>query len=955
MALRGSPAWFALGFFLVATIFFLAWWDHLPIIVQALRPAFDRDRKYLHPILWSGTARYVWGSLISLGLLALTEAGAFLAGRVALRWVLGAAPADGLVRLLLSLGLGHGLTGTLTAGFGFAGLLCRPLMWVVLALALAALPGGWRKPAMRSDGGAPPLQPQPLASAPIWIDRIILGICALIAVAGVAGLVLALGGMLNGSPGRFGLFVRTTPDDLPAFALAAAGLVAGVALLGWATDKAGSRARWVIGLLVACCAYFTVMQLTLALTPEWFYDSLVYHLAVPEQYLVNHKICYLGHTFISNYPFLQEMRYLFCMTLGDDVAPKLTHWADGLLAAAVAYALVRPFASAAAGWLAAALFLSAPSLRFLQTVTMVELGLTWFVALATLSYMHAMRWVPGASRGARVGWLCLTGCLLGLGHGVKYIGLNASVLVLGSVWFEDRRSGRSWRSAVRSQAVVIAAATVWTAVWLGKNWGFTGNPVFPFLHSVFPSLNWDASRQHLWMVDNTKYGIAKGVLLNWVGLPAMVSTESDVFGTFTFNPGPLLLVPFLFLFRSPPVGLRFLGTFAGLFAVVWSLSSQQVRFLLPMLPQAAAVAAFVVTRLGEGAWLVRAELVAASAWIIVMSAWGTVVNRTTSTVLVPYMTGHWSREEILRAALPYYEGLQLANRRMGPQDRILFIGGDESLYGTHNRICDSIYDFSTLGRLAARAGSPADLVTLLRRLRVTYVLVHERRAEEYASYGLFDWNNRARRNFLGLWAAWLHPVLDSKGIQVFELLTAPVPPAQRKIGLPTYLYPQPAVCKAGGLVAQINALLLANRWADALPLSDELVKTIPLAAHPYAYRGLILGQLHHAPESRRDFAQAVALGYPSGDAYFNLARYQSGKREYPAALENFMAAAEMEPGLRQLGRETALEIAIFLKRYDTALGLVRALAADNPGEKKYREQLGRLTVLAHPGRGAPRL
>jgi len=433
--------------------------------------------------------------------------------------------------------------------------------------------------------------------------------------------------------------------------------------------------------------------------------------------------------------------------------------------------------------------------------------------------------------------------------------------------------------------------------------------------------------------------VARSTLFNWIGIPARLSTEDDLFGTFTFNPFPLLMVPLLFFYRSPPEALRFLGSFAGLFVVVWTFSSQQVRFLLPMLPEAAVVAAAVVTRLGEGAWLVRAELAAATAWIILMSMWGTVVNRTTSTVLAPYMTGHWTREEILHAALPYYDAVQVADARMGPHDRLLFVGGDESLYCSHNRICDSIYDFSTIGRLADRSADPAELALRLRRLRVTHLVVHERRAEEYAPYGLFDWSDHARKNFLGLWSGWLRPVVSSKGMQLFELARSPVPAAQRKAGQPCYFYPQAAVSRAGGLIVQINNLLVAGKWEEALPLSDEMVQTVPLAAHALAYRGLILGQLHHPREAMRDFTEAVRLGYPSGDTYYNLGRYQSEKRQYREALANFMTAADIEPGLRQLGLETALNVATFIKDRAISLKIAETLHAEYPSEKKYREQL----------------
>ncbi len=46
------------------------------------------------------------------------------------------------------------------------------------------------------------------------------------------------------------------------------------------------------------------------LVPEGFYDSMVYHLAVPHFWLLNHGICDFPTNFFSNYPYGGEIFYL---------------------------------------------------------------------------------------------------------------------------------------------------------------------------------------------------------------------------------------------------------------------------------------------------------------------------------------------------------------------------------------------------------------------------------------------------------------------------------------------------------------------------------------------------------------------------------------------------------------------------------------------------------------------
>ncbi len=822
--LRVHPVALTVGFLAAATALFALWWQRLPVDPAIYDRWWERDARQWPPA-WGEFAGMWARHAGSLVLLALIEVACLLAGHRARRWVRTRTPADAWWEFLFSLGLGHGLAGTLTLGLGLAGLLSRGVVAAVLlaALALAGPPGRWR-------------------SLP-----------------------------------RF----ASTPPDI-----------------------AGRAARRV---LAACCAVFAAGTLLTAFQPEWFYDSLVYHLAVPEQYLLEHKVCWLGHTFISNYPLLQEMRYTVFLALGDDIAPKLLHWADGLCAAGAAAALARPFLDATAGWLAAALFLSTPSLLFLQQVTMVELGLTWFVALATMAVVAGLGWLPG-SRGRSTGFLLMAGWFLGFAQGVKYIGLNASGILLGTLLVVHRRAGLTWRRTIAAQALAIGWASLWTGTWLAKNFFFTGNPLYPFLHGWLGGLNWDATRQALWMADNTKYGTGHGSPAQWLMMPVMIATGAPGFGAISFNPFPLLLAPPLALIRSVPPAVRLCGSFATLYALLWATSSQQVRFLVPTLPQAAVAAAAVVTLAGAGTLLLRAALVAATGWILLVALHTGMVYHADSLVLVPWATGHMPRATLLTRALPYYEAVQAANAVMAPRRRLLFIGSDESLYCARPRICDSIYDFSTLGTLAARADSPAGLATLLLRRGVSHLLVQEKRCEEYMGYGLFDWGDRARTNALGLWSGWLRPVYSTHRVHLFALQTAPVPAAERKAGEPVWLL-EPAVARrAAALSMRVEGLVAGADMGAALLASEELVRLAPRLGQAYAWRGIIHGTMNNVPDAIRDDERSIRLGFPGAATHYNLGVYLALRGALPEAHRRFQEAGAMDPGMADQARVYAGQV-----------------------------------------------
>ena len=411
---------------------------------------------------------------------------------------------------------------------------------------------------------------------------------------------------------------------------------------------------------------------------------------MPEQWIIEHKVCLLPHTFFSNFPFLHEMQYLILLAAGGDVPCKLLHWFNGVLSAAAAGALAAAFFGPRAGAFAAAAYLSQPTMRFLQHVTMVELGITWFETLATAAVIRAAGWWPSGRGGARGAWLCAAGCFLGYAQGTKYIGLFCSVILLAgwlaATWPRPRalaqpgssRGPRTARSAVGGALLLVAFGSAFTLPWLGKNWLFTGDPFFPMLQGLFPAINWDAPHYVTWMHDNSKYGSGHGSLLAWLTMPVLASIDTAHFGTFTLNPFALLFVPFLLLVRRPPPGVTFLAAYAGLYFAIWAGSSQQTRFLHPVVPQGMAVAAALLFAPATATRWFRWPVALAAAWIFAVSWFGQVQNRYSNNALWPYTMGHLNPNELKNIGVSYHEAVKTVNRVVGARDRVLFVGADES-------------------------------------------------------------------------------------------------------------------------------------------------------------------------------------------------------------------------------------------------------------------------------------
>jgi len=878
------PAVFGAVFAVFAGWVLYNWWDRYPMDYDLFLAYWDRDAHYLIPNV--GGLLKNWAlNLAVFAAVAGFEVSSWWLGSRCLAFALGPRR-GGLGDTVLSLGLGNGMLGTAVLALGLSGLLHPAFLWCLYLV--------------------------PLVPAALEIRRVSARLTAF----------------------RDG--VRETLRSL--------------GLIEWA--------------LLLFSAFIAVTNWLPALEPEWFYDSLVYHLAIPEQYLIERKIWYLSHTFFSNFPFLQEMQYMLMLVVSNEMAAKVLHCTDGVVAAVAVYALARPFMSRRASLLAAAVSMSQPTLRFLSHVTMVELKVTLFQVLSVMAFFRAMRWLkPEAPRGA---WLLVAGWFMGFAQGTKYLGIFSSAIILG--WFAvegvvARRSVVRWISGREARWLLLAVlwASLWTGTWLGKNWLFTGDPVFPMLREVFPPLNWDQRCYDRWMLDNKKYGTGHGSpldwirrplapetrteVLSWLNMPVDASTDVSLFGTFTLNPFALLFIPVLFLARGMPPGVRFLGGYSGIYFLVWAVSSQQTRFLHPMIAPGGVAVAWVVSQAGRNSPVAGGVLRLAAFWVLLNSVYGQFHNRQTNNALIPFVTGYLDRGAILRMGVNYYEAAEKANATVAPGNRLLFVGGDESFYFKCRRIAPSIYDRPFVGELAKVSAGPDDLLRRLRRWKVTHMLVHEPRAEEYVHYGMFEWGDRARDNFLGMWKTYGRLVDVRHGIFLFDLTSGPVPPAKRKSGMPSYFYPSKVVARSQELLKKADAYFAKGGATDSYKVTDEMVRLMPGATHVYSYRAYANSLLKRYKAAIVDYESAVRNGYPTAVVYYNLALLLEDDKKYERSLAMHLEALELEPRIGK-ARERVVAMALLLKRYQLALRYAEELQAESPKDLDLRQEVERIRKLA---------
>lgn len=481
--------------------------------------------------------------------------------------------------------------------------------------------------------------------------------------------------------------------------------------------------------LWAACAGLALLTLLESQRPvdglDW--DSLSYHLAAPKLYLVAGRITFIEYDSHTHFPFTLEMLYTLALALGGDGPARMLHWACGWLAALAAAAWTAERNESGAPWappLAALVFASAPVVLWEMGTAYIDLGAALFQSLSV--YLVADMVAPSAG-GSRRGAPALAGILCGFALGTKMTAL-VHVVILGLLllpWV--LRSGRGdRRAAFQAAAAVLLLAAVTGAPWYLKSWLWTGNPVYPFLYSLFPgSYSWTPEAAAAYATEQASFGVGKRpqdlFMAPW-NLTVHArhfyinyrSLNGDRLGT--LGPAVVCLLPALPWAGRPDRAGRLLLAYAGLSLITWFGLSHQVRYLIPALPILAVALALGCTRLDRP--VRRAALAVAGAGC----ALGLQTHLPVALGVLQPVLNPGLRQDYLRASLGgLFEAAEYANSLPGGS-RIAFYQETRGYYFDRpyfwaNPLQHNLIPYE-------RLPSGTALLSELRRFGITHVLIN---------------------------------------------------------------------------------------------------------------------------------------------------------------------------------------------------------------------------------------
>lgn len=554
--------------------------------------------------------------------------------------------------------------------------------------------------------GALPLAAALLAGLGIWgtglrLLRMILGAAGR-EIPFAAGLAFSLGAGLGGNV-LLGLGLAGYFGPIPFFTLFALfgtfGALELRRVLGKITLPPRFPPELAKGLLIGIGCYWVWNGIVRGLAPPTDWDVQAYHLALPKLYLAWGRIEPIPWMPMSHWPHVMQLLYSGALMLGKDSVAALLHTtACGLIVLAV-FQSARKYLDEASAWTAAAILACQPMMTN-------QSGLALVGGAFTLFYFTAALAVWQAAEGRSLRWLFIGGLLAGVAASCKLHGLILTAILSAWVWSH----WGTWRKA----GILLGGAALTAGPWYLKAWILDGNPIWPYLTSIFGG-RWGAEVvAAAWTPRFTQGFLPSPGTLRWIFL--------DEGAVFLLGPAGALCVLALAARKPWPAFLRFMLMPCIPYAFVVMKSISAWRYCLPLMPGLALVLGWWITRFLRGrGW--RKAAAGAALLVGLAPILRATQNNELFAVLGLRSQSHPQaspRELYLQRSLPYFDFYGKVNRLLGAKEKLLmfreyrgyyldvpYLWGDPGLQG--------FLRYEQLGSL--------ETYRRLRRLGITHVLI----------------------------------------------------------------------------------------------------------------------------------------------------------------------------------------------------------------------------------------
>jgi hypothetical protein len=492
-----------------------------------------------------------------------------------------------------------------------------------------------------------------------------------------------------------------------------------------------------------------------ALPPETFYDTLMYHLGVPLQWLQEHRIHNVHSIMQSYYPLNSHVLYAATLLLKDEKSAKLLNWAFAMLTAWAAYSFGKKYFSAASGIFAGAIFLATPMVLLVASRACIELPLAFFETLAFFSFVNwydSSRPKSGLPPAENNKWFYLSAVFIGMAMGSKYTSASAliSLIFLLAVIFliEKKPFGKLIKKSMLYLFIVFAVMSPWFI----KNYFDVGNPIYPFKLSTSRGVAQISKGKAVDYIDQAP---KLNSPLHFITVPWRVAMTNE-FQESHSGAAFLYLVPLLFLFKNNSKYAKLFIIYAIPYYLIWVIMGRvYFRFLIPFLPVIAVLFGYYIAESCIPKWL-RGGVLFVCAVFLSSNLYFTLTVQGICQDPVGVLTGRQDKKTYLSIQrptypCPYYQVIDWANKNLPPSVKILSIGETRGYYSKRKIITSSAADTNPVIEWCRQSRNADELYGKIKEKGVTHILINVPEAKRLAGYDMFSFESNELKIFIEFW------------------------------------------------------------------------------------------------------------------------------------------------------------------------------------------------------------
>jgi hypothetical protein len=508
--------------------------------------------------------------------------------------------------------------------------------------------------------------------------------------------------------------------------------------------------------LIACVGLlFLLSASSSCLTPMVDYDGLAYHVGAPKRWLEQGRMEYLPTHLHTQWPMGVQMHYLLLFPFDGAESAKPLMALYSLLTMGASYGLGKKLASSGVGLVAAGIVVLRAGVPSINT-TSIEMPLTLFL---TLSAIAIAGWKQTDNYEDKRRWFILAGVMAGFACCIKLNGLLALLFLAAAIFLLATAQGFQIPHRMKSSFTFLALAVVCTLPWYIRSWYYAGNPIYPFVYSLFGGSYWSAEA-----------GRVLTAYFRTFDLPGETIAERHAFVLrHLVKLSALLLAGLLLPGRRWTRGIL-LGT--GIFAMIQVSLSDNPRFLLPATPFAAIIAGWWLMewdrRLQGSAYAIFRFLHCYPVYGYGLAALLAVLYLPNGFRQIresaPVILGNSSKSDFINYYVNNREAFEWVNRTLPPDARIL--------YGPDNRtffLQRTVYWSSEVFQRQVVFDSREAFQESLRRERIGYLILNR---EVYRDSAIsfetrMGWRENERRRLKESSASW-EKLFEKNGVEVYR-------------------------------------------------------------------------------------------------------------------------------------------------------------------------------------------